>query len=347
MANGKQLKNGKRMKSGKKQMAGKPARRTKVNAATNALVPGTGAVPPVPYGASQGASLLAFDATHPSHMPLPRSVGPYSVTRTTMRFKSNSRVVIFGTFNYSGSAAATTQGTWSNVVAVSDVDASLAINAPNNAMLHSAPDPSSDGTCVPSAYTVQIMNPTALQSANGMCYMGVAKTQLPLKGVLKTWDALSNELISYMAPRIVASAKLSLNGIKISSYPMNMSSLANFDELTFTPDETVTTLSATNNAPDLNGMAPIFVVNSESQNLEYLVTVEWRTRFNITNVASSTHKHYTATPDNVFDKVVRAASNLGHGAIDIADTISRFGQAASTIRGALGGARNSLPMLVD
>lgn len=342
----KQLKNGKRPKSGKKPAGRKPARRSKVNAATNALVPGTGAVPPVPYGGYQGASLLAFDATHPTHMPLPRSVGPYSVTRTTMRFTTNSRVVLFGTFNFTGSGATTTQNKWSNVIAVSDVDAALPINAANNATLHSIPDPSSNGTCVPCAFTVQMMNPTPLQTAEGMCYMGVSKTQLPLKGVAKTWDALSNELISYMAPRIVASPKLSLNGIKISSYPMNMSSLANFEELVFTIDGSLTTLGETANVPDLNGMAPIFVVNSAGQNLEYLVTVEWRTRFNITNAASSTHKHYRATPDHIFDNVVRAATSLGHGAIDIADTISRFGQAASTIRGALGGARN-LPMLVD
>lgn len=325
-------------------------RRSKVNAATNALTPGTGAAPIVPFGSSAAAraQLSVLDATHPSHMPLPRSVGPYCVTRTTCRFSSSARVILFGFTNYHGSAIAATQGKWSNVIAYADVDAASSISGNNNARLFSAPAPEgASGTCVPSAITVQIMNPNPLQTTSGICYMGVSKTQLPIKGETKTWDALGDELISYMAPRLVAAPKLALNGVKVSSYPMNMSSLADFTEVVPSITGAVTTLDAPANAPDFNGFAPIFVVNSGGAALEYLVTVEWRTRFSITTPAASAHRHYPATPDKVFDGVVRAASSLGHGVMDIADSISRIGQAANTVRSALGGPRNPLPLMVD
>ena len=343
--------NGKKRPSKKRAAPKRRAngRRSKVVAATNALTPGTGATAIVPFGSAGSRGQLAcLDATHPSHMPLPRTVGPYCVTRTTARIQSSARVIVFGSTNYKNSAAANTQGTWSNVIAIADVNAAAAIDATNNATLFTVPDPAgASGTCVPSAITVQVMNPNPLQTTNGICYMGVSKTQLPLKGVPKTWDALADELISYMAPRLVAAPKLALNGIKINSYPMNMSSLANFDLLTPTISGSTTTLGAAANVPDFEGFAPIYVVNSGGVELEYLVTVEWRTRFDITTPAASAHRHYTATPDRVFDGVLRAASSLGHGAMDIADTVSRIGQAAATVRNALGGPRNALPLMLE
>jgi hypothetical protein len=316
----------------------RPQRRQRRRNGARVLAQGVGSAARFGMGGVPGASLLAFDATHPMHMPLPRTVGPYAVTRTTSRFSSSNAVMVFGTYRHPSGVANQIAGDWSDICAIGgnlgDVIRNITdkFNIPSPVLAESA------GTCVPSAITVQIMNPNALQTTSGIVYAGVAKTTAKLMDDGRTWGEFGNEYVSYMAPRLMSAGKLALRGVKINSYPLNMSSLADFQQMNLVTPGTGTYIP-TDQLPVAEGFAPIVVFNPGLIPLEYLVTIEWRTRFDLSNPAASAHRQHPVTSDVTFDKVLKMASSLGHGVLDIADTIGTIGQAAGRLTNAFGGAR--------
>lgn len=310
-----------------KQQAAGRARNTRPSGGRR-LAQGVGSVPRRAFGSTAGNTLAVWDATHPSHLPLPRSVGPYTVIRTTKRMQDSKNVLFIGAFMSEATTTATNR--WTNVCAVSDVVAANPINGAANTSVHcmDLSGLGSAATVVPSAITVQIMNPDALQTTSGISYIGVMKTQADWGGSTDTWTTKANQFVQFMAPRLCSAGKLALRGVKVNSYPLNMTACSDFQEIQTLSDGDMTW---TNDVISPTGWAPIVIYNPGGAALELLITIEWRVRFDISNVAASTHIHHPCATDSQWDRLMRAASSMGHGVREISETVAAAGAAAEGI----------------
>jgi len=179
--------------------------------------------------------------------------------------------------------------------------------------------------------SIQIMNPEALQTTEGIVYMGVSNTQFPVGGRNETWKAFGDKFIQYQNPRLCSAGKLALRGVQVNSYPLNMAIVSEFAPLALTPDESLD-FSWTSNNPAPAGWAPIMVVNPNLPNgpdLEFLVTMEWRVRFDLDNPASSGHTQHPTAPDSLWERLMMSASSRGNGVIDIPEMIADLGTLAA------------------
>lgn len=318
----------------------KKTKTSRVNA-TTVLAQGVGSVPTRPFGSVRAKpSLLCWDAKLPHHLALPRAVGPYTTVRTTRRIQSNSACMIFGAFKLPEqltveAAVNHNAGEWTNTCAMGSIRENESINDPNtaNARLWASPltfmgAGTSAATCVPSAVTVQILNPQPLQTTTGIIYAGVMSTQALLAGRTSTWSEWFDTFVNYMSPRLMSAAKLSLRGVQMSSYPLNMTPLSEFTELGSRIDGDYTYFQDKIEEP--TGWAPMLVSNPQKVQLEYLVTTEWRVRFDLLNPASAGHVHHPIHHDGEWDRLMKQANSLGHGVQDIAEVVANMGQAAET-----------------
>lgn len=268
------------------------------------------------------------------HLPLPRAVGAYTVCKTTTIVDSSRSVMIFGTFkgnrlNYSDSA-------WLDTVAVGSANAANPVNATSNAGFWPDTALGSDGfssaRMVPAAITVQVMCPKNLQQADGILYIGRSKQVLELMGDTRTWTALANELVSFSAPRLCSAGKLALRGVKVDAIPYNMSQLADFGPralISTTPFDK--TWNEGSFEANFEGFAPIFCYNVNNVDMQYLVTVEWRTRFDPGNPAYSGHTYHPVATDSCWNETVKGMESEGHGVVDMAEGIVDFGDAAMAL----------------
>jgi len=327
----------------RRQPQGRPARRQQPHAAnrsnaTRVLATGVGASVPKAFGSVPGASMQSWDAKHPSHLALPRSVGAYTTIRATRRVQVTTHTNVIGTFQQT-IGAVSLPNNWSEVIMVSDVNAANPINGTNNTQ-NTTIDLGGLGdaaTLVPSALSVQIMCPTALQSATGIIYAGVMNTQAAIGGRTETWEDWANKFVQFQNPRLLAASKLALRGVQINSYPLNMAEVARFTPLNKKSDSSFTWLSS-GDAPV--GWAPIVIYNPQAAALELLITVEYRVRFDLDHPASASHTHHPIASDATWDRLIRNATALGNGVMDIADVVANTGMAvgrAVTVSKRLGG----------
>lgn len=299
------------------------------------LAQGTGRTVRRPFGSSRRAiGLDGWNAFLPAHLPLPRSVGPYTVVRTTGLISSNDRVNIIGCFSQSLSPAP--RENWTTIGMIKSVNSALAVNAPSNTFLHSIPFPgngSLTGTglsAVPAAISVQVMNPNPLQTTQGIVAAAVCPTQLDLRGRTETWADFGTEFVSFMRPRLMSAGKLALRGVQMDSYPLNMSALADFRPI-YSYADTAFTWDSSNLVHPL-GFAPIVVINQGSTEtppleLNFLVTIEWRVRFDIGNPAVASHTHHGVSSDQHWDDLIRQAVDKGAGVADIVERVANAGGA--------------------
>jgi len=322
---------------------GAPASRT---SATRVLAQGTGAVtrsafPLVKAKAYTRAQLIrhGFNALSPIHLALPRPVGPYMVVRLTKVINSSAKVILFG-------SVATSEGTnnaeptWSSTIAIEDVDPTLAMNATNNAYQHCM-DVSNFGiamTWVPSAITVQIMNPNPISTTSGIVYGGRCKTQLPLANTTRTWNTFADQLIQFQAPRLMSAGKLALRGVAANCLPLDMSDLADFRPYQPSTDGAFTWDGGAASVADSNqfaGFSPLFVVNGGAPDLtlDYLVTAEYRLRFDPGTIACAGHAYHTPGPSGIWEDAIRAGSQTASAFEDIADRVANVGEAAASVLG--------------
>ena len=258
--------------------------------------------------------MQGLDAFDPSHVPLPRAVGDYTVIRTTQVFSANQQFHLLGPMKLNS-----LNDTWTNVAALSAVNANTAIGATNNSFRTSFSSMTSgswaDARLTPAAFTVKIMNPEALQTTNGIIYVGRAKQMLNAGGSSRTWTELANELVSYSSPELCAAGRLALRGVKIDAVPYDMNSLADF--------RTLGTSSGThtwsNDSLLYDGFAPIFVYNPNNVELQIMVCCEWRVRFDPSNPAYASHTYHRPSTPGYWDRVQRIGSALGNGVMDLAE----------------------------
>lgn len=319
----------------KKKKGKKGQRNGRRTRADVVLAQGTGRTVSRPFGARRRATgLEGWDAFNSAHLPLPRSVGPYTVVRTTALITSNDRVNIIGCFAQSSGAGL--KDYWTTIGMIKSVNSSLAVHASNNTFMHAIPFPGNGSlagtgiSAAPAAVSVQVMNPNPLQTTKGIVAGAVCPTQLDLRGRTETWADFGTDFISFMRPRLMSAGKLSLRGVQMDSYPLNMSALSDFRPVLDNVDTAITWSSA--NLMHPQGFAPIVVINEASADdpplaLNFLVSVEWRVRFDIGNPAVSSHVHHGVSSDQHWDNLIRQAVSRGPGVIDIVERVANVGGA--------------------
>lgn len=206
------------------------------------------------------------------------------------------------------------------------------MNAPNNAYYY-ASDLGGIGaaaTIVPAALTLQVMNPNALQTTSGIIYGGVMNTQAAVSNRAETWASYANKFVEFQNPRILTAPKLALRGVQINSYPLNMTALSDFAPVTGLGNtEGVFNWDATSGDLEPRGFAPIVIYNATDDTpptLEYLVTTEYRVRFDLDNVASASHTQHPLATDRCWADLMSRATSLGNGVIDIVEGVANMGQ---------------------
>lgn len=308
------------------------------------LTQGVAAVPKRAFGSRGGPgtdlrkAIRALDATSPNHLPLPRAIGPYTVVKTTMRLTTSSLMGFACAFASEESGDNTGAPLWSQIGWVEEaIDGSIsAANATRWQAFPGLDELSVGATVVPAAMTVQIMNATPVMNAQGIAYIGRSHTQLSLGGSTKTWQELGQELTTFMAPRLCSGGKLALRGVKASSYPLDMSDLADFRPVAVvSPNEAAFTWNSSRGLAPA-GLAPIFIYNPFSMQLELLVTMEWRVRFGIGNPAASTHIYHPPTSDGLWSRAINASQSMGHGVVDIAEDTAEYGAEAAAVAATVG-----------
>lgn len=309
--------------------------------ADRVLAQGTGKTVTRAFGSTRGTGLAGWDAFSPVHLPLPRSVGPYTVVRTTSLMTSAEQFNMIACFRHHettyDSPDYSNADYWSTIGLLTSRNAALPINddaSGGNALLHSVPFPGANSavstgfTAVPSAISVQVMNPNPLQTTQGIVAGTVCATQLDLRNRTDTWHELSNEVISYMRPRLMSAGKLALRGIQADSYPLNMAALSEFLPVREQPGGAVVTMDSHVFDGRPQGFAPIVVINEGAAtglSLNFLVTIEWRVRFDISNPAVASHVHHGVTSDGQWDQLIRHAVSKGNGVCDIAEKVASAG----------------------
>lgn len=279
----------------------------------------------------------ALNAMHPHHLPLPRAVGAYSVIRTTDIVNTNREAMLFGCFK--GPAQQFSETAWLTTIAASNPNV-LGLDVPignaadgGNALFYTSSALAASGISgarmVPAAITVQVMNGENMQNADGIAYIGRSKTVLDLMGDTRTWRTVMEELVSYSAPRLCSGGKLALRGVQVNAIPNNMSVLSDFvprrvaDSGIKVWGDGIGAYSA-----DFEGFGPIFVYNPDKIGLKYLVTIEWRMRFDPLNPAYAGHSMHTPASESTWNKVIGEAESVGHGVMDIADVVADVGAAS-------------------
>lgn len=310
------------------QGRGRRPQRTNRSKSSNILAQGVGAAAPKGFGSfGRAHALAAWDAFSPRHLPLPRATGPYCVVRTTRLFKTNRQYMQFGAYlNAYGDKVK-----WSNICAVCcNQDETWA--ATDTAVAVTMPMPGLGGavTAVPSAVSVQIMNPNALQTTEGIVAAGTFKSQVNFADIAagdatKTAGDTSNEFISFQAPRLLSAGKLALKGVQINAYPLNMAEIANFYSVEAPFADGTFFYSPRTDALRPVGFSPICVVNSDQIDLQLLVTMEWRVRFDPSNPAAAAHRYHGHCSDAEYGAHLMARADMGHGCYDIADATARSG----------------------
>jgi hypothetical protein len=217
--------------------------------------------------------------------------------------------------------------TWTNWCGIASVNAANPITGPGNFTPFEMPTDQLGlaAEVVPAALTVQVMNPSALQAADGIFAMARVNQQLSLGRSLATWEDMRTRFISYYSPRLLSAGKLALRGVKCDSYPLDMSEYSQFCQVFAAPSY-----------PELSpiyksaALAPIvFVQNNVTPvAMQFMVTIEWRVRFDPGNPATASHVHHDTTSDSTWNTVVKVMSSAGHGIEELAEGVSAVGSLA-------------------
>lgn len=315
---------------------------------------GTGKTVTVPFGSApkqngnrrrrrglalprMGGAPKCWDAFDPCHLALPRAVAPYTVVRTTAIFSSTEadpqRLTLFGPIDAFG------DGFWTNAYALgangvlsNPMNHALPLGGCNSSVFSTMTGPSWTAASVtPAAFSIQVMNPQALQTTHGNVFIGrcLNKVNLMDRDVTSTWQSLADELVSYSNPRICSAAKLAMRGVQVDAVPNNMSRLADFTTLSSFAAATYPV--GPTNLTRQDGFNPIFVYNPDGVPLQILVCCEWRVRFDPSNPAYAASSPHPPSSDRTWWNTIQDSLAIGSGALDIATKVAAFGRAVPKI----------------
>lgn len=312
-----------KLKNGNGIRRGRPVSRRN---ATIVLAQGAVAAPRRNFGSGKAngngprALLKCLDARLPRTLGLPRAVGPYTVIRTTRLHKSSAQFVLFSPFYYAADEK------WWDWCGIESVNPALDVTGTHNTQPIQMPMNGLGSACevVPAAITVQVMNPASLQSANGVFAMARVNQQLMLGSTPAgiTYEEMAARVISFYAPRMLTGGKLALRGVKCSGYPLDMSDYSNFAPIIHNglPFTWV-------NSSRPAALSPIVFVqeNTEPQDIEFMITIEWRVRFDPGNPATASHTYHDTLPDEAWNGIIKLASALGHGVEELSEDVAQNG----------------------
>lgn len=295
------------------------------------------AVPRVNWGGAKAsthmsvpAMMRAMDARIPRTLGLPRAVGPYTIIRTSKLHSSNANFIMFCPFQRTSANGPTVTDAWWNWCGVEDVQSSDPINGSGNTRPILMPLEFLGGAAsvVPASMTVQVMNPAPVQTAQGAFAMCRVNQQLDVANATYSYDELISRVVAFYSPRILTGGKLSLRGVKCSSYPLDMTEYASFLPIQAWPTTDGVPIDTTwTNAISPSALAPIVLVqaNVEPQTLQYLITIEWRVRFDPGNPATSSHIHHDTLSDECWNKLMSTASSAGHAVEELTEDVADGG----------------------
>jgi len=214
----------------------------------------------------------------------------------------------------------------------------------------------SNTTAVPSAISVQVINPTAVQTAEGTAMAAVCPVRLDLQNSEKSWGEVSEELLSYFRPRLLTGGKLALRGVQMDSHPLSMTDVSDFrevwkvDPLLTSPSHLTwsglsneqviaggTALTAEQKTFRVHltpeGWAPMVYYSpynaakqeADRQEMSFLVTTEWRVRFDISNPACASHRMHKPSTDSEWHQMIKKATAALPGVIDIVEKVADSG----------------------
>lgn len=317
--------NRKNGKNGKRRVARGTGRAT----ATRVLAQGAAKYPTGPFGAGAYTTdpRLAFDATCSMHLPLPRAIAPYTIIRVTRTLTTSDRYLIFGTF-YGN--AATEQERLLSCCGLHTNTGTGNLNATTwstieNDQLGLFDTTQIGNSYIPSAFTVQAMCTDPINTASGLVRGTIMRQAINLHDQTSTVLNWYAGAFVVNPPRLMTAGKLALRGVVAHSVPMNMSKLSDFYfgqniASTTAPGADFEEFTAT-------GMTPILIENTGGANMAYIITTEYRVRFEAMVIAAATHVSHPATPLPAWNKCVQMAAKFGHGIQDIAETVANTGAA--------------------
>lgn len=274
----------------------------------------------------------AFDSTHAA---LPRSVGPYTVIRTSSMINTSSRFAMIGTSRTTLNRNGTKQPAWSNfVVASEEGSAGIGVVGSTASGFHVIATPGGETganttfTCCPAAISVQVMGEESLQNATGQLAAAVVPARVDLHGDNRTWADVEQQFISYFRPRLMSAGKLSLRGVQLDSMPLSMNDISEFLPMDVRTDVGTDGTGVRWDGDDLprfTGWAPMAIYNPNNTKLTLLVSVEWRVRFDLSNPAVASHDHHGVTSDVAWEKHLQKAHAALPGVIDIVEKVANTG----------------------
>lgn len=192
--------------------AGKKTKRASISKkdATIVLAQGVSAAPRRNFGTknvsqckngeSVRACIASLDARVPTTIGLPRAVGPYTVMRTSKLIGSSRDLIMFCPFYRSHSDATPNAHGWYSWCGVQSVNSALAVNDPHNTEPVTMPLSflGAAAEVVPAAMTVQVMNPAAIQGADGIFAMARVNQQLDLGRTTTNWFDMKDRLFRFI-----------------------------------------------------------------------------------------------------------------------------------------------------
>jgi len=268
--------------------------------------------------------MKCLDARLPCTLGLPRAVGPYTVIRTTTLHASFSKFIMFCPFKTQDY----TSSKWYDWCGVESVTPGDGVSAPDNTRAINMPLHSLGDACevVPAAMTVQVMNPASLQQGDGVYAMARVNQQLALEDspASLTWNEIRARVISFYAPRLLTGGKLALRGVKCNAYPLNMT-----DYSSFAPIEKYSGMFTWDNDKRPAALSPIVFCNNNADDkvMEFMITIEWRVRFDPGNPATASHTYHDVLQDDAWNELVKTASSAMHAVEELSEDAVNTGEA--------------------
>lgn len=282
-----------------------------------------------------GLPARSWDAFDSCHAALPRSVGPYTVIRTSSMIATNSRFALVGSSQTEINRFGSAYPAWSNfVVATEEGSGPIAAATSTACGFHVIAPPGgeigggSTFTCCPAAISVQIMGEESLQNATGQLAAAVVPARIDLHGDTRSWADLEQQFVSYFRPRLMSAGKLSLRGVQLDSMPLSMNDVSEFLPMNVHTDVGVDGTGVSwqgKDAPRFKGWAPMAIYNPNNAKLTLLVSVEWRVRFDVSDPAVASHSHHGVTSDSAWEKHIQKAHAALPGVIDIVEKVANTG----------------------
>jgi hypothetical protein len=246
------------------------------------------------------------------------------VIRTTKLHRSTAPVLLFGTFTNEQGAGRH----WRNWCGIEANDITLGVDEANNSRaITMAMSSIGYGACVvPAAITVQVMCPKPLQEAGGLYAMCRVNQNMDIGGSSRTYANLRDTIVSYFSPRMLTGGKLALRGVKCSGAPMDMGEYCDFAPLeASTSDYNFGWLTATGKFSALTPIAFVRDADSAAEPISFLITIEWRVRFDPQNPAAASHMHHDTLSDEAWNQVSRTMAMAGHGVEELAQDATEAG----------------------